>query len=250
MERDRRLGLLGERIHERAQRRGLTVSLAKLLYASDLYFEHFPRPISNVLYVGVGHGHDAMLNLLTGRFQRLVGVDPFIEAHGNGDYDYQVLLQDINRLDLKHQFVVVRRTIQDFVVDCSEEFDLVVMIDVLHHMFCTPLRLRESDMYVHSVELCSLLRSVCKQYLLITDVERYGVRPFLAKRKIMKSRIDYTTKQPWKEWDLAIQTAGFRLTKKRHYVPHALRWIPSFLVSGNLTWRMLFDRYILIYHTD
>lgn len=241
------LELLSQSIKKRAKRRGLTTSLEKMLYANEVALDGLKRAFSKVLCVGVGHGHDVLLNLITSRFETAVGVDPFIEAEGNDDLDYQELLSNINQFTLQHRFLVRRQTIQDFLQNCTDQFDLVVIADVLHHVFQTTQVLSKSPHYRQSLELFKSLRQVCSAYLVVSDVERFGLLPFLHRKRIVKGQVDYTTKQSWQEWDACIRQGGFRFLAKRNYVPYQLRWIPCFLLSGQFGLRTVCRRVYLQY---
>ena len=192
------------------------------MYGSDFIFRDLELPFSNVLYVGIGHGLDAVLNLVTSRFGSVTGVDPYLETDGNGDIDYDNLLELRQRLGLEHRLHVFRQTIQEFLQATPCTFDLVVIMDVLHHMFVTTARLNESDLKDEAVGLFRLLRQRCKKNLVVLECERHGLRPLVERHGILRGHIDYSTKQCWQEWDAVIRTGGFRFLRKRNYIPFAL----------------------------
>lgn len=241
------LQLLSEAMGERATRRRLTATLEKMVYASDLAFQPLEAPLLDVLYVGIGHGHDAMLNLVTSRFGSVTGVDPYVETDGNGDIDYGNLLELRRRLELEHRLHVFRQTIQEFLQSTTRTFDLIVVIDALHHMFVTTARLTESDLKDEAVGLFRLLRQRCKKYLVVLECERHGLRPFAESYGILRSNINYSTKQAWQEWDAVIRATGFRLLRKKNYIPFALHWVPTFLLGGQFGLRTVCNRAILHY---
>ena len=76
----------------RGKRRGLTGDVVRLRYANDCFYNSVEQPSESVLYVGVGHGLDALLTLNDGLVNNITGVDPFIGEHGNDDEDYESLL--------------------------------------------------------------------------------------------------------------------------------------------------------------
>jgi hypothetical protein len=65
--------------------------------------------------------------------------------------------------------------------------------------------------------------------LVITDVERHGLRPWLTAIGVLKSQVNHRTKQSDKEWSYAAAAAGWRPWRIDTYLPFAVR-----------RWNMLF----------
>lgn len=192
----------------------------------DWQLSSLPSGIGNsVLFVGVGHGHDALIGLLQGKFKHVVGVDPYIETDGNGEADFLVLQSILEELNLKSNFSIHTSKIQDFLVDKEQSFDLIVCNDVLHHIFVDKTRLSESSHFKKAVELFTQLRSVASDdgIMIVKEAQRFGLRPFLYRSGLLTGEVDYATKQSWSEWDTAATQGGWRMDSISNYVPYAFR---------------------------
>ena len=84
-----------------------------------------------------------------------------------------------------------------------------------------------------------------KGYLLISDTSRHGLRPVLRRIGAIKSEVDYTTKQSWRAWQAAAQTAGWSSYTISNYVPYVARAYHP-LLSGRLGRYTICDRYFLV----
>jgi SAM-dependent methyltransferase len=220
-----KISYLEDAIKRRAIRRKLTVDLEKMAYVDQWIFSHTKSRCRNALYVGVGHGHDALYALLEGNVDRVVGVDPYVESDGSDEQDYDELKELIERYDLHDRFKVYKTTIQDYLVHSEEMFDHVFFIDVLHHIFTTKSRLGKSKYFAQAIEL---FRAIWKRTdhggrLIAVEVERYGLRQLLVRMGFVEGFIDYSTKQPWYEWTAAMTRANFSYVDKSIYIPWALR---------------------------
>jgi len=222
---DEKLRDLEEFVLQRARKRGLRVDLAKMAYLQDSLRPYLSPNGEKVLYVGVGHGLDAVYALLTGVVQEVVGVDPYYSDHGNDDDDYQILEGLIGRCRLEDRFKVHRGTIQEYLDDCREEFSAVVISDALHHIFVTRSRLSRSPHLLDSAELFRIIGEHTRPggALLVQETERWGLRQILTRLGLMSGSVDYRTKQSWREWRRAAVEGGFVFRGKVVYVPWALR---------------------------
>jgi SAM-dependent methyltransferase len=245
--------ILKQAMEKRAKHRGLKVDFERMRYFNSALFEDEIGVVnSNTLYVGCGHGHDALLALLDGLTQCVVGVDPYISGHGNNDEDYRLLGEIIDELDLAGRFAVKRMLIQDYLEETDQKFDRIVINDVLHHIFVTDERLTKSDLFSDAVELFASLSEVLTDdgALLIADVGRHGFRQYVHRvaRPLGVSHFqgNYTHKQQWNEWDAAVQKGGWRLMALRNYVPYGLRE-HSNMLGGALGRATLCDKYFLTY---
>ena len=241
---------LSEHIYHRAQRKKLSVSMENMQYAHSLMF----RPVSdrhfrNALYVGVGHGHDAILTLLNNRAEAVIGVDPFLKEDGNDDEDYLSLLNLIEEMKLKDRFDLRRTTIEEFLTSCRSQFDLIVASDVFHHIFVTRRKLsRDFGVAAQLNTLCSDLFGVARDegVLLVSEVERHGIRPILNKLGLHKTNVGFSTKQSAGQWRRGIESSGWNSTGIGNYVPHRLRrWF--FLKWGLLPRMTVCNRYHLYF---
>lgn len=241
---------LSEIITKRALKRGLSVDINRMSYAFDSLFASLgERSFNNALFVGIGHGHDALFMLLQDKARTIIGVDPYIETDGNGQDDYNALIEASKTLSLSHRIQVYQGTIQEYLIqNTKDKFDLVIISDVLHHIFVTTDPLSQSNLYLEACELFASLRrnSTEDAVLAIADVERHGLRPLLHTYGPLKRQVEYNTKQSAKEWNKAITAGGWTLFNSKNYVPYAMRKA-KFLEKGLIARKTLLERYYLYY---
>lgn len=243
------LGRLESAFAARAARHGLHADTTRVRYANGcLYAPLRSKPPKHTLYVGVGHGLDAMLALRDGFTESIVGVDPYIGEHGNDDSDYRELLEIIHESGLDERFHIERSTIQDFVVQSEQQFDLIVCNDVLHHIFWTEHPLSRSTLFPKAVSLFKklALRSAPNAVFVIGEPERHGLRQFFTRMGILRSSVKYATKQPWREWVNAVSKAGWTLVGQTNYIPWRFRNQGIFW-SGKVGRYTICDRYFLYF---
>ncbi|MBM3567478.1 MAG: methyltransferase domain-containing protein [Alphaproteobacteria bacterium] len=239
---------LGDAMAERAARRGLRLDLARLERADAWLFGGVPAPIERALFVGVGHGHDALWGLMEGRFESVLGVDPYVGAHGNDDRDFQALQSLIADAKLTQRFAVERTTVEDYLGrNPDARFDAIICNDVLHHIFETAAPLSRSELAARAgVLFGSMRRAAPNGWLVVSEVERHGLRPVMTRCGLLGGDVNYATKQPREEWDAAIRAAGWTRLAAENYIPYALRTSAP-LWSGTLGRYTVCDRYRLIY---
>lgn len=216
---------LASSIAKRVARRKLRLTLKHMKHFAGYVFDPAAGvPRGQALYVGVGHGHDALLALAEDRFAHIVGADPF-KGGGNDDGDYQELLGLIREHGLEPRFEIAVGTVDDYLARSEATFDVILCPDVLHHIFVTFEPLRRTPHFAACAELFGRLagRANPGARLIITDVHRHGLRPWLTNLGMLKGNIDYRSKQPWTAWVAAAEQAGWRLLQRRFYVPYALR---------------------------
>lgn len=242
-----RVSYLEDAIIRRAKRRKLTVDLEKMAYVDQWVFSHTKSRCRNALYVGVGHGHDALYALLKGNVDRVVGVDPYVESDGSDEQDYNELKELIERYDLQDRFKVYKAKVQDYLAHSEEMFDHVFLIDVLHHIFAIKSRLRQSKYFAEAVDLfkCIWERTASGGRLIAVEVERHGLRQLLVRMGFIKGFIDYGTKQPWYEWKAAMTGADFTYVDKSIYIPWALRGLKK-LFDNDVGLYTVSDKSIII----
>jgi hypothetical protein len=252
MQRDMNSRILREAMAERARRHGLTVDLERARRLNSYLYEHKPPTgDSNVLYVGVGHGHDALLALLDGMAGRIVGVDPYLEGHGNNEADADGIQVLLSRLEFEERFTLHRETIEAYLSRHHPphlRFDRIVCADVLHHIFESREILHKTRLFEEASRLCGDLRAVTgsEGKLAVTDVQRWGVRPLVSRLGLSGGWIDYRTKQSWREWTRAAEEGGWELLWVRNYVPYSFRKLAR-LLSGPVGRATLCDRYVLTF---
>ena len=239
--------LLAEKINERAKRRRLTVSMAKMRYAHNLFFKHFKgQKFPNALYVGVGHGHFALLSLLDEIADNIVGVDPYYDKDGNSEYEYEELISTINELKLEKRFKVVKSTVEEYLESViNERFDLIVLSDVLHHIYDSRVLLTESSSWHECIKLFSKLKDNSEPGAVMTihELQRHGLRPWLARIGIINSNINYDKKQNERQWIKAAKQGGWKLDRIDTYIPHSCRnwgwlfnnWLGRYTLSNRYT---------------
>lgn len=227
-------------IEQRSEKRGLASSIEKMRYALKLFFLPIRRnKFSKVLFVGVGHGHDALLALLENKTDVVVGVDPFIAEDGNDDEDYDELVALINELNLTNRFFLHKETIQSFLEKTSEVYDLIIITDVLHHIFVTCEPLSQSQCFHVAKALFGQLRMAAaapNSVLAISEAYRFGLRPWLSRKGLIEGHVDYHTKQSPSQWEYAATAGGWKYIETRVYVPFALRKLSWLLRRSALRW--------------
>lgn len=220
-------------INERSQLLGLAARTDNLVYFNGIQYGGL-GPIGTALYVGIGHGLDALAALAAGHVERIVGVDPYIGTHGNDDSDLQDLLELAAHMGLADRAVVHRCTVQQY-HELRPEVSpgCIVLNDVLHHIFETPARLSLSPHNREAIRMFAQLRSMASPSasMSIFDAERHGLRPLLNNLGVTKLDVDYQTKQPAADWIMAAQAGGWQNPRTFAYVPHRLRRWSAFAGS-------------------
>jgi hypothetical protein len=226
-----KLQLLSNFIEKRNHRRGTVANLEMIRYAEKSITDKIKFPVKNVLYVGIGHGLDAILNILDQKYENVYGVDPFIETDGNGDEDYGALLDLIRSLDLNNNISIFRETIQDFLLkNNSIKFDLVIFKDSLHHIFVTKDSLNRSDLKVNYDNLVEKLHSLINVdgNVLIVEVSRFNLRRVAKKLGLYKTIMDYDTKQQPRQWIEPYLNLGWQVHSFNDYIPYKLRFLNKY----------------------
>ena len=241
--------LLEKAIQKRIHKRGLHGDLSHMQYFNRCLLQDAnENKISRALYVGVGHGHNALLSLMEGRVETVVGVDPFISSDGNDSEDYYDLLRLIDECGLGERFTVEKTDVAAYLKKSCAPFDLIICSDVLHHIFVTEKLLHESDAFSQSADLFKNFAQVIHKegLLIISEVQRNGIRQILKKSGLGKTHMDYRTKQPWQEWNQAAIQAEWILKRVRNYVPYRFRKMHG-IFEGLLARYTLCDKYFLTY---
>ena len=238
-------------VRERSIRRGIHTDPERLVYANEGIYRWCGKTPKSTLYVGVGHGFDALLALRANSTERITGVDPYIDADGNDNADYGHLIDLIGEFRMNERFVVERTSIQEYLARSTEIFDLIVCNDVLHHIFWTEELLTESRFFPDAIDLFSGLRSVSRSdaTLVVADVERHGLRQLLSNTGVIDTSVVYRAKQPREEWCRAAVEAGWVRAGETNYVPWAFR-SQAWLWSGMLGRLTLCDKYLLCFRNS
>jgi len=242
-------------IEERSRRRGLHTDLARLRYTNNYIYSGIGHQRNGrVLYVGIGHGHDAVLALLDGLVGNIVGVDPFRAKDGSLRPEYEELISLVKRCGLDSRFSIERIGIDEYTKTCKERFDAIICSDVLHHIFVSRKLLEKSEEFDKTITFFSRLATItCKGgRIAISEIDRRGLRPLLAKLFIAlgirnKSSLKYGTKQTRSQWVRAAERGEWSILYHKNYIPWKLRkqrWLWSGMF-GRLT---LCDRYFIFLH--
>lgn len=119
-------------------------------------------------------------------------------------------------------------------------------MDVLHHVFVSTEVLRKTPQYGDAVKMFEALRSILNPegVLVVSEVQRNGLRPWLKNRNFIQGNVNYRTKQNWREWKHAMESGGFRFQNLNIYVPYRLRKF-RFLLNSRLGLLTACDRYFL-----
>ena len=241
--------LIEQDIQERADKRGLHGTISHIRYFNRCLNQFIKKgKHKKALFVGVGHGHNAAICLLDGLVEYVIGVDPYIADDGNNSEDHKKLLTIIDSCNLRERFKVEKKTIQSYLEDVSEDFDLIICSDVLHHIFVTEEHLSKSDLSSQAIHLFKRFSDISRDngMLVISEVQRYGIRPFLKNAGFIKKNMDYRTKQPWVEWKKAAVEADWDFVNIRNYVPYRFREKRK-VFEGILGRYTLCDKYFLYY---
>ncbi len=239
-------------VRERSRRRGLNTDLARLRYTNNYIYSGIGNQRDGrVLYVGIGHGHDAVLAMMDGLVGNIVGVDPFRAKDGGLRPEYEELISLVKRCGLEDRFSVERLGIDEYIKNCRERFDAIICGDVLHHIFISEKSLSKSKVFDNAVSIFSGLAGLVRKqgFVAIGEVDRIGLRPLIAnlllalgiKHKFSKK---YRAKQVRGQWARAAVRGGWSLLYYKNYVPWRLRkqrWLWSGMF-GRLT---LCDRYFI-----
>lgn len=243
--------ILEESVNKRSKKKkSNTINIDNLKKAVDDIYKQVPFKMKNALYIGVGHGHDSILALLEERVERIVGVDPYIDSHGNDDEDYEELLSLINDYGFNDRFLLYRTTIEKFLkVHDKSQFDLIIASDVLHHIYCTSTPLTKSEYYLEAVQLFSNLIRVSKPgcYFVVSEIRKTGIVPLFKKYGVLKKgAANHDTKQNMTEWNKAIILANWKLESVSYHVPYQLRKLKK-VVDNKVFGSMICGRYYLYY---
>ena len=212
-------------INERALRRNLSITFTKMKYALNEFLDiNTPSLAKRALFIGVGQGHNAILAMLEGRIENIDGVDPYVGSDGNDDYDYYELKKLISLYKLDDNFFIHKESIEEFLLKNKNKYDLIVIEDVLHHIFVTCELLSKSILYESSKKLFwDLWEASSKGCILaIAESPRNGLRPFLVKNRLLRESVDYSTKQPSIEW-CKVANKKWSFISYKNYIPYSLR---------------------------
>ncbi|MBN2354054.1 MAG: hypothetical protein JXD23_15895 [Spirochaetales bacterium] len=244
------ISYLEAEILQRSERRIVSTAIDNLRYYNEKIYRYLKRAdATQVLYIGIGHGHDALLALLDNRVEKIIGADPYISCDGNDEEDYGKLLGLVEHYSLENRLTLYKGTIEDFCASRSDlRFDAIFMLDVLHHIFITRSPITRSPLADLAVETFRMLRSISTDttHLIVSEKTRRGLRPFLSRIGIRYSSADYSTKQQFTQWNRLARKGGWRLSHLHNYVPHSFRRF-KFLENTPLGRLTLCDRYLAYY---
>jgi len=226
--------------------RALSISINKMEYSNRVSLGSYNKKFDNALFVGVGHGHDVLMHLINGYIKKADGVDPYFALDGNDDLDYSNLINLTQDLGLSDRLTIYKKTIQTYLDNCKKNYDLIVLPDVLHHIFVTEKLLNHSEWFDECVDLFQGFYKITNNEcdLLISDAPRFGLRANLAKKRIIKSHVDYKTKQPSEQWRLAVEKAGWTYQSTEFYIPYAFRQLSIILKIPIFSW-FISNRYFI-----
>jgi len=220
--------ILEKSINSRRIEKELSINMKKLHYAIKYYYHHTNKKVERLLVIGIGHGHDAILSLLEGYVELIDGVDPFYAADGNDDRDYNELLEIINKLELTNNINVHKLTIQDYLKNKKNMiglYDMVIIPDTLHHIYVTKSKISNSKYKNDCVQLFKSIYEVVKPggHLCISEAPRNGVIPMLTKCQLIKTEVDYSTKQQMAEWKNILKETSWSYKGYSIYIPNAFK---------------------------
>ena len=249
---DKKLEVLKKYIKKRVQKSNLSFDLEKIIYGNQYLFKYLKnKKFKNALYIGLGHGFYSLLTILQGYVKTITGVDPYYDEDGGEgceEFDYENLKAMAAEYNMEESLIIKKATINDFLKNENEKFDLIIARDVLHHVFKNPQLISRTEMYGQAVNLFKHLKKFAHNdtCFIVSDVGRYGLLPLLKKWGIVNDSVRYYNKQPSGEWIRAMKEAGWQLLKRYNYTPFNLRKI-SFLFKGYLNQYFLANRYFLYF---
>ena len=234
------------RMRSNEKGRSLSVSIDKMSYSNSVSVGSYNKKFDNALFVGVGHGHDVLMHLINGYVDKVDGVDPYYALDGNDDLDYENLVNLTQDLGLNERLTIYKETIQTYLSNCKKNYDLIVLPDVLHHIFVTEKLLSHSECFDECVNLFQNFYDKTDNQcdLLISDAPRFGLRANLTKKGVINSHVNYRTKQPSVEWKLAAEKAGWTHKSTEFYIPYALRQLSIILKIPVFSW-IISNRYFI-----
>ena len=243
--------VLEKSITKRGFEKNLSIDIKKLHYAIKYYYHYTGVKINRLLVIGIGHGHDAILSLLEGYVEKIDGVDPYYANDGNDDDDYKSLLDIIYKLKLNNDVNIYKMTIQDYLekyTNITDQYDMVIIPDTLHHIFVTQSNISSSKYENDCVQLFKIIYKVVKPggYMCISEAPRYGIIPFLSKYRIIKTDVDYTTKQQMSEWINILAETNWSYKNYAIYIPYAFKILYKLNKSKFFSY-IFSSRYLLYY---
>lgn len=244
--------ILKKYIGKRVQKSNLSFDLEKIIYGNNFLFKYLKnKKFKNALYIGLGHGFYAILTILQGYVENITGVDPYDDEQGGEgceDSDYEGLKAMTAEYNMDEALSIKKMSIDDFLKNEKDRYDLIIARDVLHHIFKNPNLISKTDMHEQAINLFKQLKNLAHENTLfiVSDVGRYGLLPLLKKWGIVHDSVRYYNKQPSGEWTSAMKKADWQLIKRYNYVPFKLRNI-SLLFRGYLNQYFLANRYFLYF---
>lgn len=211
--------MISKVIQTRNSRKGLSLSLPGFLYTQAKYGELRYDSAKRILYIGVGHGLDVIINSRLNPEGIYVGVDPYIATDGNDEFDYQQLIASKNKNVTIHKL-----TIQEYLSENKnslERFDLIVITDCLHHIFWTSKIIDKN--YPKKNEIINLFKDILdvaapNARLIIGEASRYNLRRYWQLLRGYKT-VDYYSKQSHMAWKNLLQKAGWNIENIKPYIP-------------------------------
>jgi spermidine synthase len=234
-------------VAQRARERNLSITFDKLAYVQSHIISELSSHGERVLYVGVGHGHDAVYCLLKGAVKKAVGVDPYLTNPGNPQ-DRINLNQLLEQTGLQDRFQVVVGTIEKYIEHSEQSFSAIVMFDVLHHIFEVRGRLSHCGRAGQAAQLAQRLSDHLEPggVIIVQETEPWGLRQAITRMGLLSSQVVYKTKQHWRQWADMLTGPGLRLKAKMVYLPWRLRGLRGFL-NNSLGLYTASDRLIMIF---
>ncbi|MEW6556087.1 MAG: class I SAM-dependent methyltransferase [Elusimicrobiota bacterium] len=226
----------------------LSRNVQKIIYSLDL--EDIDFTGKNVLDIGCGAGLYSIYLALIKNASKIVAVDEYL-GHGNVASNKELFLDVVNNYGLKEKISIVQGDIFNLTFQ-DNSFDVVMLNDVMHHLYITNEDISELTQIPDSVF------NLIKKYglwlkpngiVIIHEVKRRNILEILP-RYFNRANIDFTTKQNPDGWTNLFEHAGFCLQDVKYYVSYKLKLYTPFLyklLSAGFLSYFLRGRYRLIF---
>lgn len=201
-----------------------------------------------VLEIGCGSGTYCLLMALSGA-KEVVGLEP--EADGSTKGVFEVFTDKISTMRLTN-IKVHKVTLDDYVRNADEPFDLVLTNDVVNHLdedAVQRLHRDESARQIYQGILKTIYHSMHQQgVFVVADCGRHNILSGISRLGLYKGfltkTIEWNKHQGPRIWKRLLKEAGFDRFELEYWVPYQLRKVP-FLAKNRVFSYLTTSRFII-----